>query len=313
VALPPDLADRLASLAEQCGVSGKEADLARAVAKLNRIRQQGVVQHGASVAAYLTGLGIEQGQLGRLLIRCPVLFSRPAEQRAGVLFGQLMALGLNAAQAARCFEQQPSAAFSPSFEPAVAVLAPLLAGGCRTSDVSKTGEQLLGELLVGQPAAVILLQYNGQFLQQRIDSLLQLGLTEQQMVAALRRDCSLLSCAREHLGALEDVLQQELGADRELWGKVLRCAPLVNRLSEDRLRQVVLALVAVSAHLNEQRPALLPALSHCLFGAGVWQGRSAADGQRCSCFVDRPHGCLATRSGGVGPVRRGRPQGGGRQ
>jgi hypothetical protein len=317
VPVPPDMAGTLAPLAAQCGLSGREAKLARAVAALDRKRQQGIKDHGAAVAAYLAGLGIEQGikqgQLGRLLLRCPYLFSWPAAQRAGVLFGQLMALGLNAAQAARCFEQQRSAATTPSFEPATAVLPPLLAGGCRAGDVGKTGEQLLGELLVRQPAASQLLLYGGQCLQQRIDSLLQVGLSQQQLVAAVRSEWSLLNRTSERLAGLEAVLQQELGAGREVWCKVLRHAPLVSRSNEDRLRQGLLALVAVSSHFYEQRSALLPAHSNCFSVAGLWQGRSAADGQRCTSSLDRPHGFMAACSGGVGPVRRGRPPGGGRQ
>jgi hypothetical protein len=309
--VPPDLGGTLAPLAAQCGLSGREAELARAVAALVGKRQQGIKDHGAAVAAYLAGLGVEEGQLRRLLLHCPYLFSWPVEQRAGVLFGQLMALGLTAAQASRCFDQKPFAARSPSFEPAIAVLAPLLAAGCRASDVGKTGEQLLGELLVGRPTASQLLMSDGQCLQQRIDSLLQLGLSQQQLVAAVRSDWPLLRKPPERLAALEAVLQQELGADREVWCKVLRRAPLVSRLSDDRLQQVVRALAEVSAHLKEQRPALLLDHSHRLFGAGVWQGSSAADGQRCTWVVDRPHGCVAARSGGVGPVRRGRPPGGG--
>jgi hypothetical protein len=264
VPVPPDLAGTLAPLAAQCGLSGREAEVARAVAAQDQKRQQGIVDHGAAVAAYLASLGIDhgfgQGQLERLLLRCPYLFSWPAEQRAGVLFGQLMALGLTAAQAARCFKQQPSAARSPSFTPAIAVLAPLLAAGCRASDIGKTGEQLLGELLVGQPAASMLLKYDGQRLQQRIGGLLQLGLTEKQLVAALRRNWSLLGCTSEHLAALDAVLQQELGADSKLWCKVLRRAPLVGRSSEDRLQQGVLALVVVSAHLmsNDQHCVACP-------------------------------------------------------
>jgi hypothetical protein len=247
VALLPDLAYRLAPLAVQCGVSGKEADLARAVAKLYRIRQQGVVQHGASVAAYLTGLGIEQVQLGQLLLRCPYLFSWPVEQRAGVLFGQLTALGLTAAQAARCFEQHPFAAFSRSFEPAIAQLAPLLAAGCKASDVGKTGEQLLGELLVRQPAAVHLLPLRTETLQQRIGSLLQQGLTESQLVAAVQQASSLLAFPPERLAAQKAVLQQELGGDRQLWLKVLHSAPKGATMAEDTLRQRAQTLVAVRA------------------------------------------------------------------
>jgi hypothetical protein len=256
VALSVDLAKCLAPLAEQCGVSSKEADLARAVAKLYGSRQQGMLQHGTSVAAYLSGLGIEQGQLGRLLMRCPLLFSWPVEQRAGVLFGQLKALGLTASQAARCFERQPLAAGNPSFEPAIAVLALLLAAGCRASDVGKTGEQLLGELLVRQPAAVLLLKFRTETLQQRIDSLLQLGLTERQLVTGLQQTISLLTFPPERLTAQEAVLQQELGADRQLWLKLLHTGTQGATTAEDTLRQRAQALVAVRA-CNECLGSLL--------------------------------------------------------
>jgi hypothetical protein len=247
VPVPPDLAGTLAPLAAQCGLSGREAEVARGVVALVEKRQQGALQHNAAVAAYLTGLGIEQVQLGRLLLRCPYLFSWPVEQRAGVLFGQLMALGLTAAQAARCVEQQPFAAETPSFEPAIAVLAPLLAAGCRASDVGKPGEQLLGELLVRQPAAVRLLQFREDLLQQRLENLLQLGLTERQLVACLQQSLSLLSYPSKRLAAREALLQQELGADRQLWLKLLHSAPKGATVAEDTLRQRAQALVAVRA------------------------------------------------------------------
>jgi hypothetical protein len=131
-------------------------ELSASMGKLPGIRQQGILQHGPQVAAHLRGLGIGSSELSQLSYRCPELFSRPAEERAGVLFSQLMGLGLSAGQAARCFEQQPLAAASVSFEPAVAVLAPLLAAGSEGG--GRTGEQLLGDLLQRQPAAVGLLQ-----------------------------------------------------------------------------------------------------------------------------------------------------------
>jgi hypothetical protein len=243
----PDLANMLAPLAAHCGLSGREAELAGSVAALAQKRQQGALQHGISVAAYLAGLGIEQGQLGRLLMRCPYLFSWPVEQRAGVLFGQLTALGLTAAEAARCFEQQPLAAENPSFEPAIAVLASLLAAGCRASDVDTRGQQLLGELLVRRPAAVLLHQYRAELLQQRIGSLVQLGLTERQLVACLQQEFSLLTVRPERLAAQEAVLQQELGANRQLWLKVLHSATQGATMAEDKLRQRAQALVAVRA------------------------------------------------------------------
>jgi hypothetical protein len=244
---PPDLAGTLAPLAAQCGLIGRVAELARAVATLVEKRQQGIKDHGASVAACLTGLGVEQGQLGRLLMRCPYLFSWPAEQRAGVLFGQLTALGLTAAEAARCFEQHPSAAGSASFAPAVEVLAPLLAAGCRASDVGKPGEQLLGELLVRQPGVAHLLQLRTETLQQRLANLLQLGLTDRQLVTGLQQTTSLLSYPPERLVAQEALLQQEMGADRQLWLKVLHSATQGAIAAEDKLRQRAQALVAVRA------------------------------------------------------------------
>jgi hypothetical protein len=142
---------------------GSADELSASMSKLPGIRQQGILQHGPQVAAHLRGLGIGSSELGSLFCRCPGLFSRPAEERAGVLFSQLMGLGLSAGQAASCFEQQTTAAFSLSFEPAVKVLAPLLAAGSKGG--GRPGDQLLGDLLTKQPGAVVLLQYGSESLQ----------------------------------------------------------------------------------------------------------------------------------------------------
>ena len=160
VPVPPGLAAELAPLAALCG-----ADLGavtKAAAALHPPRQQCMPANGPAVAAHLQQLGMPQAQLAALLERCPALFSWPVEQRGGVLFGQLMALGLSAAEAGRCFQQQPAAATRISYEPAIAVLSELKAAG------GKDGRQALAALLRRDPAAVRLLQWGGAALQQQI-------------------------------------------------------------------------------------------------------------------------------------------------
>jgi hypothetical protein len=223
---------------------GSANELAANMSKLPGIRQQGILQHGPQVAAHLRGLGIGSSELGSLFCRCPGLFSRPAEERAGVLYSQLMRLGLAAGQAAHCFEQQPQAAAIPSFEPAIAMLAPLLAAAVKGG--GRTGEQLLGDLLKKQPGAVALLTRGSATLQHNLDSLLQLGLTKQQLAKALNVSWILLALAPEHLARMEVVVQQELGADRQLWVKVLASQPQTASCSEATLRQRAQALAAVS-------------------------------------------------------------------
>ncbi|KAI3427302.1 hypothetical protein D9Q98_010221 [Chlorella vulgaris] len=196
---------------------GSADELSASMGKLPGIRQQGILQHGPQVAAHLRGLGIESSELGSLFCRCPCLFSRPAEERAGVLYSQLMGLGLSAGQAARCFEQQPGAAGSISFEPAISVLAPLLAAGSKGA--GRTGEQLLGNLLKGRPGAVGLLHYGAAALQHNLNNLLQLGLSKQQVVTALLQSWPLLIYTPENLARTEALVQDELGANRQLWVK----------------------------------------------------------------------------------------------
>ncbi|KAI3427350.1 hypothetical protein D9Q98_010267 [Chlorella vulgaris] len=221
---------------------GSADELLASMSKLPGIRQQGILQHGPQVATYLRGLGIGSSELGSLFCRCPELFSRPAEERAGVLFSQLMGLGLSAGQAASCFEQQTTAAFSLSFEPAIVMLAPLLAAGSKGG--GRSGEQLLGDLLQGQPTAVVLLQCGAEALQHKLDNLLQLGLSKQHVAAALKLSWALLTRTPAHLAKLEAMVQQELGANRQLWVKVLCSKPGAVICSEAALRQRAQALVA---------------------------------------------------------------------
>ncbi|KAI3427310.1 hypothetical protein D9Q98_010227 [Chlorella vulgaris] len=210
-------------------------ELAVSMGKLPGIRQQGILQHGPQVAAHLWGLGIGSSDLGPLFVRCPELVSRPAEERAGVLYSQLMRLGLSAGQAARCFERQPGAADSVSFEPAISVLAPLLAAGSKGA--GRTGEQLLGNLLKGRPGAVGLLHYGAAALQHNLNNLLQLGLSKQQVVTALLQSWPLLIYTPENLARTEALVQDELGANRQLWVKVLGSTPRAAGCSEAMFRQ----------------------------------------------------------------------------
>jgi hypothetical protein len=241
-------------------------ELSASISKLPGIRQQSILQHGLQVAAHLRGLGFGSSELGPLFCRCPELFSRPAEERAGVLYSQLMGLGLSAGQAARCFEQQPFAAASLSFEPAIAVLAPLLAAGSKGG--GRTGEQLLGDLLKKQPGAVGLLIRGSAALQHNLNNLLQLGLSKQHVVTALSQNAALLSYTPEQLARMDAVVQQELGADRQLWLKVLVSQPRIAGCSEATLKQRAQALVVVSDCVWG-----LPPCSYvwwCMVVYGVW-------------------------------------------
>jgi hypothetical protein len=110
----------------------------------------------------------------------------------------------------------------------------------------RPGDQLLGDLLTKHPSAVELLQYRFEALQQKLDNLLQLGLSKQQVAAASKLSWALLTRTPEHLAGMEAVVQQELGADRQMWVKVLRSKPRVASCSEATLRQRAEALVVVS-------------------------------------------------------------------
>ena len=218
VPLRPGLAAGLQPLAAMAGVADA-AELSRHVAALGPKCEAGVVEHGTAVAQLLLSLGVQRPQLAKLLERCLQLFSWPPGERAAVLFGQLARLGLTAAEAARCFDQQPAAANPRSFEPPIGVLAPLLAAGSKAGG-SKSGEQLLGGLLQRQPAAVGLLMREASTLQQRLSNLEQRygphwswENKQAVIVAAMGQNWKLPSLSPDNPGllALEAALQQELG------------------------------------------------------------------------------------------------------
>jgi len=111
-------------------------------------------------------------------------------------------LGLSAAEAAACFQQQPAAANPLDFRPAITTLAPVLAGSGRKGE---SGEQLLGELLRRQPRAVTLAQYGKNALDERINYLQQVGISHAQLATALKKSWGLLARTPEHLAQLEEV------------------------------------------------------------------------------------------------------------
>jgi hypothetical protein len=182
-------------------------------------------------------------------------------------------------------------------------------------------------------------------LQQKLDNLLQLGLSKQQLVAALKLSWVLLAYIPERLVRMEKVVQQELGAKRQLWVKVLVSRPRAAGCSGDTLRQRAQALVAVSdcggwlhARLFQSvrwwRPAAAAAADgdsclELLLNAfhrqvacckpstavlltllhycctGVWQGGGMQDGRCCTATACHQHCRVAACAGSVAAVRRG--------
>ena len=325
----PELAAELRPLAALAGVADT-AELSRNVAALGPKPERRVVEHGAAAAQLLLSLGVPRPQLAKLPGRCPLLFSWPANERPTLLFGQLARLGLTAAQAAQCFEQQPTAACVPSFEPAIPVLAALFAAGSKAGS-SRSGEQLLGDLLRRQPAAVGLLERQPDTLQQRISNLVQRygPHWEQQnkqavIVAAMQQQSWTLPFRpAAHLLAQEAVLQQELGQQpgdgTHLLATILQRHALAASCSPDTLQARVQALKAVSwvvewlfALCSQQgfrgiRHASLALMWHPpalivlpLSLAGVWAGPPVASWTRVSCkAASCRHRHLAAGTGGV--------------
>jgi hypothetical protein len=187
------------------------------------------------VAAYLRGLGVGQLQLTLLEDYSIELFFWPVEERAAVLFGQLMGLGLSAAEAARCTVEEPHSVARPTFEPAIEVLADLLASA---SKEGQAGRQLVGALLRKQPAATRLLEYRAHHLQRGIDNLHEVGMTQEQLAAAVAGVPHLVTVALKPLRllCLEAILQQGLGCNRELFLKLLLHLPRVDWEEHGSLR-----------------------------------------------------------------------------
>ncbi len=197
------------------------AALLRNLRKLPYVRQQGVLAYAAAVTAHLLSpaVGLAAQQAGQLLERCPALFSWPPEQRAAVLFGQLMAAGLTAAAIAACFMAFPATANPTTLAPGVAELAAILAHS-EDRDSSLGGpvpkvpaaKRTVAALLTKVPGAVSLVCQRAGYLQRRAAELQQAGYTAAQVAAVAWEQHSLL--VRNGASKLADmaaVLQQELG------------------------------------------------------------------------------------------------------
>ncbi|PRW05898.1 adenylate cyclase [Chlorella sorokiniana] len=189
--------------------------------KLPGVRQQGVLDNAAAVAAHLLSpaVGLTAQQAGQLLERCPELFSWPPEQRAAVLFGEMLSAEVTAAAAAACFMAYPEAVTRTTLAPGLAEVATILAhsedrdsslGGRRPKVAA--AQRTMAALLTQRPSAVMLICQSAGYLQQRAAELQQAGFTTAQ-VAGLAWDLPDMLCTdgAAKVASRAAVLQQELG------------------------------------------------------------------------------------------------------
>ncbi|KAI7837656.1 hypothetical protein COHA_008518 [Chlorella ohadii] len=256
------------------GGTAEPAALLRKLRKLPGVRQQSVLDNAAAVAAHLLNpaVGLTAQQAGQLLERCPYLFSWPPEQRAAVLFGQLMAAGLAAAAAAQCFVRYPTGAKSTTFAPGLAELAAILAhsedkqgGRGRRAEVP-TAQRTVAALLSRIPTAVALVCNTAGYLQQRAAELQQAGFTAADVAAlAWRRPELLHRDAAAKVASKAAVLQQELG---------LPAAQVVSLVAKRRPQWLTCTVSAIwerAAALVElfaKVPAISSHASHA-----IWEGQ----------------------------------------
>ncbi|PRW05917.1 superkiller viralicidic activity 2-like 2 isoform B [Chlorella sorokiniana] len=214
-------------LLHSLGLSGTAdpAALLTNLRKLPGVRQQGVLDNAAAVAAHLLSpaVGLTVQQAGQLLERCPYLCSWPAGQRAAVLFGELLAAGLTATAAAQCFVTYPPAANCTTLVSGLAELAAILAHN-EDRDSSLGGpaakvpaaQRTVAALLTQTPSAVLLVCKNAGYLQQRAAGLQQAGFSAAQVAAlAWQRPELFTSDSAARLASLVSVVQQELGLPAE--------------------------------------------------------------------------------------------------
>ena len=200
------------------GGTADPAALLERLRKLPGVRQQGMLDNAAGVAAHLRSraVGLTVQQVGQLLERCPVLFSWPPEQRAAVLFGELLAAGLTAAAAARCFMALPSTAQYTTLAPGLAELGAILAHsedreGRRLAAVP-AAQRSVAALLSNTPRAVRIVCRSAGHLQQCAAELQQAGYTAAQVAAVAWEQPALLrAAAAAKVADVAAVLQQELG------------------------------------------------------------------------------------------------------
>jgi hypothetical protein len=267
-------------------------------------RQQGVLQHAAAVVAHLRGLGLEQQLLEELFVRCPELFSWPAEERVEGLFSELMSSGLTAAEAASCFVAVPQAARNSSFGGSIAVVDEILSHSQDSNRGVKpkvpAAERTAAAMLRADPSSVHILRMDATKLRQQCDGLVLLSCSPA-AVAKLLWLLPALFANADSVAQLEqaaDVLHDELGlAPETVLEQVVVKAPSWMNSSQDTLRRRAAALAEVgsprlaAAHepvLTCEAAFVLEAALVCkpvcvLTPAGVWQARGCQHcGAQCN-------------------------------
>ena len=231
-------------------------ELQKRLHKLSGMRQLGMLDNAAAVAAHLLSpaVGLTQQQVGQLLERCPYLFSWAPEQRAAVLFGQLLGAGVTAAAAAQCLCFFPPAAQCTSFAPGLAELAAILAhsqdreGGRASKVVVPAAQRSVAALLTQGPSALALVCNSAGYLQRRAAELQQAGYTPADVAAlAWERHEALCTDAAAKLASRAAMLQQELGLPaEEVVSLAAKRKPAWLNSSVDTLQERAAALAEVS-------------------------------------------------------------------
>ena len=320
-----------AQLLRSLGLEGAAdpVKLLSSLRKLPGVRQQGVLDSATTVAAHLCSpaVGLTQQQVGQLLQGCPNLFSWPPEQRAAVLFGELMGVGLAAERAAQCLNTVPVAAGYTSFTPGLAELAAILA---HSQDSRLAGpppkvpaaQRTVAALLQRAPSAVRLVTQRAGYLQHRAAELQQARFTPADVAAlAWARAELLLTDSAARVARAAAVLRQELGLTAaEVVSLVVKGKPAWVGSSENTLRERAAALAEVGAALllplragclfphGQQQPCMLPDPFSCsVLIAGLWQAGGRCNCAHPACCSRLPPCCLAAQPALHGGLWRARP------
>ncbi|KAI3427370.1 hypothetical protein D9Q98_010286 [Chlorella vulgaris] len=235
-------------LLHSLGLNGSPAELRRSKLR-SSTRQQGVLQYAAAVVAHLRGLGLEQQLLEELFVRCPELFSWPAEERAEGLFSELMSSGLKAAEAASCFVAVPQAERNSSFGGSIAVVDEILSHSQDSNRGVKpkvpAAERTAAAMLRADPSSVHIVRMDATKLRQQCDGLVLLGCSPAAVAKLLWLLPALFANANSvaQLEQAADVLHDELGlAPETVLEQVVVKAPSWMNSSQDTLRRRAAAL-----------------------------------------------------------------------
>lgn len=256
---PPVTEQEAADLLRSLGLAGSTspAALLASLQQLTTERQCGLMRHATAVTQHLLGpaVGLSVQQAGALLDRCLVLFSWPPEERAALLFRQLLAAGVAAEAAVRCLTSFPPAARARSFEDGLGELASLLAlsrdwEGSRPAKVP-AAQRTVAALLADKPSAVRLVATSPGYLRQRSLQLQQEGFLPADVAALAWCQPELLATnAVWLLQRATAVLGAELGlAPEDVAGLAASRKPGWLTSSADTLRLRAAALAQVHAGL----------------------------------------------------------------